>query len=334
MKFSGELKFPEIDHPGVPINFIIEGSQAELTVGGESLGRWSLYDVHARRLVASAFQIDLDGTEVTFVADDPIDFAYRGVEHMAETWAKIKSKGLATRSLAVRKSRKGTTPSRIEDMKSAMVSNLETVSEPRQIAGEVSMPEETASTESSALAEDVPAPDARDEAASASPAAVPAVDPEALVEEREQLAGERQKLAEERERLEEERKKLAEDRARFEEERRVAEQREADRIEAYRLEMKRLEAAREVLSQRAEEVGAADVIETDAGDAGVVTGEEAEPAFIEPEPVEEKATPEKVAEPEEPQLEEEPDEEPEPEEPQLEEEPEPEPDEEPEPGVV
>lgn len=316
MKFSGELKFPEIDHPGVPVNFIIEGSQAELTVGGESLGRWSLYDVHARRLVASAFQIDLDGTEVTFVADDPIDFAYRGVEHMAGTWAKIKSKGFATRSLAVRKSRKGTSPSRIEDMKSAMVSNLETVSEPRQIAGEVAMPEETAATESPALAEDVAAPDAGDEVAAATSAA----DPEALVEEWDQLARERQKLAEERE-------KLAEDRARFEEERRVADQREADRIEAYRLEMKRLEAEREALSERAEEMGAGDVIETPMPGADFLAGEEVEPAFTEPERDEEEASSEEVSESEESQLVEEP-------EPQLEEEPEPEPDEEPEGSLV
>lgn len=327
MKFSGELKFPEIDHPGVPVNFIIEESQAELSVGGESLGRWSLYDVHARRLVASAFQIDLDGTEVTFVADDPIDFAYRGVEHMAETWAKIKSKGIATRSLAVRKSRKGTSPSRIEDMKSAMVSNLETVSEPRQIAGEVAMPEETAATESTALAEDVAAPDTGDEAA----IAAPAVDSEALVKEREQLAREREKLAEERERLEEERQKLTDDRARFDEERRLAEQREADRIEAYRLEMKRLEAEREALSQRAQEMSAEDVIETPTAGADFVVGDEVEPAFTEPEPDEEEATSEEVSEPEEPQLEGEP-----VEEPQLEEEPdeELEPDEEPESGLV
>ena len=124
MKFSGELKFPEIDHPGVPITFLIEGSQAELVLDGESLGRWSLYDVHARRLVASAFQIDLDGTEVTFVADDPVDFAYRGVEHMAEVWAKLKSMNLARRTVAVARSRRGTEPSRVEDLRQAMEENL------------------------------------------------------------------------------------------------------------------------------------------------------------------------------------------------------------------
>ncbi|HSM45611.1 MAG TPA: hypothetical protein VK969_11400, partial [Acidimicrobiia bacterium] len=78
MKFTGELKFPEIDHPGVPVQFVIAGTQVELLVEEESLGRWSLYDVRARRLVASAFEIEFDGDEVTFVADDPIEFAYRG----------------------------------------------------------------------------------------------------------------------------------------------------------------------------------------------------------------------------------------------------------------
>ena len=276
MKFSGELKFPEIDHPGVPVDFIIEESQAELFVGGESLGRWSLYDVHARRLVASAFQIDLDGNEVTFVADDPIDFAYRGVEHMAEAWAKIKSKGLATRSLAVRKSRKGTSPSRIEDMKSAMVSNLETVSGPRPIAGEVPNAE-TPAEEPSILAEDVAGPGVSDEASTATPVAEPDVDAETLADER--LENDQGQLAEERKRLEEQRRQLAEERARFEEERRVAEQREADRIEAYRLEMRRLEAEREALGRRAREIDAGDVIEADAESPGIPAGEKEEPAF-------------------------------------------------------
>ncbi len=146
MKFTGELRFPEIDHPGVPVQFVIEGAQAELVVEGESLGRWSLYDVHARRLVASAFQIDLDGTEVTFVASDPIDFAYRGVEHMAQTWATMKSKRMGGRSIAVRKSRRGTMPSRLDDLRIAMESNLET-SEPKPLAGENSMPTAALQTE-------------------------------------------------------------------------------------------------------------------------------------------------------------------------------------------
>lgn len=139
MRFNGELKFPELDHPGVPVVFSIDEQQAEIFVGGESLGRWSLYDIHARRLVASAFQIDLEGTEVTFVADDPIDFAYRGVDHMAQTWADIKSKRVASRSIAIRKSRRGVTESRLEDLRAAMEQNLESLG-PRRIAGEPDQP--------------------------------------------------------------------------------------------------------------------------------------------------------------------------------------------------
>jgi len=72
VRFKGELKFPDVDHPGVPVQFVIDGDQAELVVDDESLGRWSLYDVHARRLIASAFQIDLDGTEVTLSPATPL----------------------------------------------------------------------------------------------------------------------------------------------------------------------------------------------------------------------------------------------------------------------
>jgi hypothetical protein len=232
VKFSGELKFPEIDHPGVPITVLIEGSQTELVIEGETLGRWSLYDVHARRLVANAFLINLDGSEVTFVADDPIDFAYRGVEHMAETWAGIKSKRMAARSMAVRKSRQGTIPSRIDDIKEAMRANLEEQTVPRQLAGEVAMP---STGELEGLSE--PAPD--EEVATTEGHAGPPVSPA---------------VSEELERLEEEKRHLAEEWARFEEERRLAEQREADRIEAFRLEMQRLEAEREEVRRQATEL--------------------------------------------------------------------------------
>jgi hypothetical protein len=160
VKFKGELKFPDVDHPGVPVGFVVDAGQAELIVDDESLGRWSLYDIHARRLVASAFQIDLDGTEVTFVAQDPMDFAYRGVEHMAEAWASIKAKGIPTRSMAIRKSRRGTIPSRIEDLRTAMRANLETAPQ-RRIAGEPS----TASSERRGVEPlETPSPPAREQA--------------------------------------------------------------------------------------------------------------------------------------------------------------------------
>ena len=71
MRFTGEIRIPELDHPGVPASLLVEDNQVEILLEGESLGRWSLYDVRARRLVSAAFQLILDGEEVTFIADEP-----------------------------------------------------------------------------------------------------------------------------------------------------------------------------------------------------------------------------------------------------------------------
>jgi hypothetical protein len=263
VKFAGEIKFPDIDHPGVPIQFVVDGSQAELIVEGESLGRWSLYDVRAKRLVASAFEVDLDGTEVTFVAADPIDFAYRGVEHMAQTWATIKSKRVPTRTIAVRKSRKGTKPSRVEELRAAMEANLEQPG-PRPIAGEPAMPASRSRvtkrlrTSSGEPAQEGFASDwDRRNRARPTPAGgeggvptgpTPADHPTGTEGEGPAGAKSEAELS-----LEAEKQALAEERARLEEERRAAEQREANLIEAYRLEVERLEAEREELRRQAAE---------------------------------------------------------------------------------
>jgi hypothetical protein len=249
VKFSGELKFPEIDHPGVPVTFLVEGTLAELVVDGESLGRWSLYDIHARRLVASAFQIEFDGAEVTFVADDPVDFAYRGVEHMAETWAGIKSKRIANRALAVRKSRRGTAPSRLDDMRAAMEANLEAQSAPRQIAGEeITSERATESTITPGRAPGGSDWDQRDQAGAiplvGSEPTPPPVPPPSLDPQ----------LSEEARLIEEEKQRIVDEWAKLEEERRRAEQQEANRIEAFRLEMQRLEEERAELRRQAAEL--------------------------------------------------------------------------------
>jgi len=249
VKFNGELKFPEIDHPGVPVTFLVEGTLAELVVEGESLGRWSLYDIHARRLVASAFQIEFDGAEVTFIADDPVDFAYRGVEHMAETWAGIKSKRIANRALAVRKSRRGTAPSRLDDMRAAMEANLKAQSAPRQIAGEETSFDET--TEPAITTPRAPGGsdwDRRDQAGAiplvGSEPTPPPVPPPSLDPQ----------LSEEARLIEEEKQRIVDEWAKLEEERRRAEQQEANRIEAFRLEMQRLEEERAELRRQAAEL--------------------------------------------------------------------------------
>ncbi len=253
MKFPGELKFPDLDHPGVPVVFHIEGSHAEVTLEGESLGRWSLYDVRADRLVASAFQVDLAGTEVTFVADDPIDFAYRGVEYMAQTWATMKGKKLGARGIAVNRSRKDTRPSRIDEVRAAMESNLENF-EPRGLAGErsVQAPPVTASPAQEPASE--PSDwDRRDQVAEipsigavpapAEPEPVPATPPAAADRTGPDILSEQQRLEDERRRLEEERAELARLRA-------EAEQREANLFEAYRLEMQRLEEERAAMREQ------------------------------------------------------------------------------------
>ena len=130
MKFTGQVRIPEVDHPGVPATIVVEGDQTEVFLEGETLGRWSLFDVHASRLVSSAFSLSLGGEEITFIADEPVDFAYKGVDHMAEAWARFKSMSLPRRVIAVGRSRRGTAASRIPELREAMLSNLELVGRP------------------------------------------------------------------------------------------------------------------------------------------------------------------------------------------------------------
>lgn len=125
MKFTGQIKIPDLDHPGVPAVVLIEENQTELLMQGESLGRWSLVDVRADRLIASAFSLALGNEEVTFIADEPVDFAYRGVEQMANVWARYRTMTLPRRFVANKLSRSGTKPSRIAELRSAMIDNLE-----------------------------------------------------------------------------------------------------------------------------------------------------------------------------------------------------------------
>ncbi len=126
MKFTGQVRVPEVDHPGVPATILVDEDQTEVFLEGESLGRWSLYDVRAERLVSSAFSLSLSGEEITFIADEPVDFAYKGVDHMAGVWAKYKSMTIPRRVVAVGRSRRGTVPSRITELREAMLLNLQT----------------------------------------------------------------------------------------------------------------------------------------------------------------------------------------------------------------
>jgi hypothetical protein len=138
VKFTGQVRVPEVDHPGVPATIVVEEGQTEVFLEGESLGRWSLFDVRAARLVSSAFSLSLDGEEITFIADEPVDFAYKGVDHMAGVWARYKSMTIPRRVVAVGRSRRGTLPSRIPELRDAMLLNLQTASRgaPRQASME------------------------------------------------------------------------------------------------------------------------------------------------------------------------------------------------------
>lgn len=127
MKFTGQVRVPEVDHPGVPATIVVDGDQTEVFLEGESLGRWSLFDVRASRLVSSAFSVSLGEEEITFIADEPVDFAYKGVDHMAAVWARYKSMTIPRRVVAVGRSRRGTTPSRIPELREAMLQNLAAV---------------------------------------------------------------------------------------------------------------------------------------------------------------------------------------------------------------
>jgi hypothetical protein len=258
VKFTGKIRVPEIDHPGVPATFLIDDVQAEVVLEGESLGRWSLYDVHARRLVSSAFQVELAEEEITFLADDPIDFAYRGVEHMAEVWARFKSMNVARRPIAVRRSRRGTTTSKISELRDAMVENLqsersgflterEPVHQDDITAESVAQEIESLSDNARTIEPVEPATETRipvigettgDEGDRLGAHRVEAERTEQQRVESERLEAEKRAIEEERARLDAEKKGL-------EAERLKAEQMEADRVEAFRLEMQRLEAERD-----------------------------------------------------------------------------------------
>ncbi len=286
MKFTGQIRFPDLDHPGVPVTFQIEEAQAEILLDGESLGRWSLFDVHAQRLVSSAFEVSLRGQEITFIAENPMDFAYRGVEHMAKAWARFKAMNFLRRFFAVRWSRRGSIPSRVDELAGAMVDNLERQgAAPEQVASAPgdgrhlkavppptrtpppNRPAEAPQTEvdqvpadpvpaerGSVPADPEPAPievesapaDPEPETVTAFPVAEPSKSDDRPFWVK---ASATDALEAERAAIEEERRRLEEDRARLAEEREAAEREVAESIASARAEIERLEAERAELTR-------------------------------------------------------------------------------------
>ena len=108
----------------MPASVLVEGKQVELFVADESIGRWSLVDVRAERLISSAFSLKLADEEVTFIADQPTEFAYGGVEEMANVWARHRTMRFPRRIVASNRSRQGTKPSRIGDLRAAIEESL------------------------------------------------------------------------------------------------------------------------------------------------------------------------------------------------------------------
>jgi len=242
VRFTGQIRVPEVDHPGVPATFVVDDNQAEVVLEGDSLGRWSLFDVHVNRLVSSAFQVDLAGEEITFIADEPVDFAYKGVEHMAEVWARYKTMAAPRRLVAVKRSRKGTTPSRIQEFKDAMVENLQLertgTSEPSRLAGEPTVTPVATSVAETAL-EPVTEANVIDERPESA-----LVDTERKAEA-ERMAAEREALVEDRALLEEQRRSLEQALAK-------AELLEKQRLEVAQIDMDRIESETKALEERHE----------------------------------------------------------------------------------
>jgi len=272
VRFPGQIRLPDIDHPAIPATFVVDDVHAEILLDEESLGRWSLYDVHARRLVSNAFEVDLGEEEIVFLADDPIDFAYRGVEDMAKAWARFKAMRLPRRTISVSMSRKDTAPSRIGELRSLMEENLRVMEQQTEVATEELEPVSTPPSRATPpppppprppVTADVPVP--RD----AGVAPAPSHDTEQLEKQRLELETARASLEEERRRLEEERlealrreeerrNEIATEMEALEEKRRDAERLlELERMEAARLEKAAEEAARlEVERRRLEQARA------------------------------------------------------------------------------
>ncbi|MGB7861595.1 MAG: hypothetical protein WBM90_13950, partial [Acidimicrobiia bacterium] len=222
----------------------------------ESLGRWSLYDVRVNRLVASAFQVELADEELTFLADDPIDFAYRGVEHMAEVWARYKTMTMPRRLMAVPRSRKGVTPSRIQEFHDAMMQNLRAESG-RSLSGDFEQRPSTTQTEEAVAPSEPTSPVRRMEnlletsTAESVEAEIPLVGaaPAEPVSEKQpaEVEGHDDAIAAEREALAVERAKLEEQRAQLDAALARAEQLEKERLDAARVDMDRIDTERRAL---------------------------------------------------------------------------------------
>lgn len=120
MRYPGRILFGD---GAADLDILVEVSDTHvrLTSGGESIGSWCLADVVAERLVSDEFSLDLAGEVVRIRAEDQVNFAYGAVQAMAEGWARFHSKHLLTRQRAVAAARRLNEPSRIEEVRQALL---------------------------------------------------------------------------------------------------------------------------------------------------------------------------------------------------------------------
>ncbi|HJR91670.1 MAG TPA: hypothetical protein VJ938_04475 [Acidimicrobiia bacterium] len=121
MRYQGKLTFPDREAADVDVSIDVTETHVRLASGEESLGSWCLADVVAQRVVANEFELDLHGESVTFLADDPVNFAYGAVQGMAEGWARYRSMNPVSRKRAVASARRNSEPSRLADARRVFV---------------------------------------------------------------------------------------------------------------------------------------------------------------------------------------------------------------------
>ncbi len=92
MDFRGRLRLPEDAGSGIPVDLRIEDVYLELWAGTEELGTWRLEVVGAERVNGNLFALNLDGEFMQFLADDPLGFAYEGVEYVEEIGARLRKR--------------------------------------------------------------------------------------------------------------------------------------------------------------------------------------------------------------------------------------------------
>ena len=120
MRYPGRILFGE---GAADLDVVVEvtDTHVRMTSGGESIGSWCLADVVATRLVADEFQLDLAGEAVRIRAEDQVNFAYGAVQAMAEGWARFHSRHRLTRHKAVAAARRLNEPSRIDEVRQALL---------------------------------------------------------------------------------------------------------------------------------------------------------------------------------------------------------------------